>query len=438
MNFLDRFRRRDPVPKALTPAGPVPRSLVPTNVWAEVGVYGWTMPTVQAALEGLEAGDLVEGSRLALAMDRDPVIKHGLGLRARQLVRAPFAWARPDGLSEAAFTAFTAWWKATWTSDTLASICKWRILIGVTPVQLTWHLAGDWWMPRPHVFSSGTITWREADRRYVFVGRDKVYTFTPDGLDDAGEKGWQLFKELGALHPWLEGVTRPLAAFWLMEAQVWRYWQNFNRTREPIRKLMIPGSQRESEDARELVRGGQVLAGGQLIPLPQYGEGQPSYDFDLLEATAATWETYPQFAEKVDGYKTLLLLGATDQVSGGAHGSRSRAEIHDKQQNRYLGSDAMVTESAYAEVARAWCRYNRLDEMLAPVPSFETEPPEDQAEAATIRQTNSAALEKNVAAAKELEAKGVGIDWRKLAEQHGLPLTGVRPGSAPAPAAGGV
>lgn len=397
----------------------------------EQAVFGWTMPLVQSALEALDAGDLGEGSRLGRAMERDPIIKHGLGLRVRQLLRAPFEWTCPDGLDQEAFDAFVSWWKANFTADHLASVTKHRILLGVSPAQLTWHPFKNWWMPRCHPFDSGTLSWRESDRRYVFIARDGVHTFDSDGHDERGGKSWQLFRDLGVLQPWREGITLPLAVFWLLSSQAWRYWATYNKTREPFRKVSVPAAQRESDDLKELVRRAQLMIGGQVVTTPKYPDGQPSYDFDLLEAKASTWQTYPEFCAQSDDYKTLLLLGATDNTRGGPDGSRARADVHEAQTNKYLGADGLVTTSALSDIARAWCRYNRIAEELAPVPCFQTEPPEDASAAADTRKTNSESLK---AASEAINALGMAnqVDRRKLLEMHGIPLLSGA-GADPAP-----
>ena len=71
---------------------------------------------------------------------------------------------------------------------------------------------------------------------------------------------------------------------------------------------------------------------------------------------------------------TQLWLGATDNTGGGKDGSRARAQVHERVSLRYLAADCEVTAGALRILLRQWCRYNRIDPRLAPVPVFAWEP----------------------------------------------------------------
>ena len=91
-----------------------------------------------------------------------------------------------------------------------------------------------------------------------------------------------------------------------------------------------------------------------------------------------------------------------------------------------------LTARQQYRLAREWCRFNRLPEMLAPRPCYHVEPPADKKELADANSANASAIDKITSNLDALELRlrkqdpTANIDIRKLLLDHGLSL--VEPG----------
>ena len=381
---------------------------------------GWDMPAVQAALDGARVGNLQAIHQLLLQMEEDPLIAHGLALRGSALVGTPFRLERRrKELPERAFRALQEHWPECFSDGDLATSAQYRVALGVAPAQVTWHLQEGLWMPRISILETGNLRWDDEIRRFRFQAKGKGEII----VEDDGRE-WVLFCELAAKYPYLYGALRSLAVVWWVKAACIRYLHNYARVHgSPIRKVKAPASQRESEDFKALIKQAQTLFGGGVFTAPQY-DG-PSFDLELVEAESQSYGVFETAIRLADNYITLRLLGAVDNTSGlSGQGSRARAEVHERQSMKFLGSDCRVTARAETKVLRQWCLYNRFEPCWAPVPCFDHAPPADQGELADTRTKNAQALGVLVDKLPLLaeQAPDVQVDWRALLEEHGVPL----------------
>lgn len=381
---------------------------------------GWQMPDVQAALDGARVGNLQAIHQLLLQMQEDPLIAHGLALRSSALVGTPFSLQRRrKELPEKAFRALQEHWPECFSDNDLATSVQYRVPLGVAPAQVTWHLADGLWMPKIRLLETGNLRWDDQIRRFRFQARDQGEIV----IEDDGRE-WVLFCELAAKYPYLYGALRSLAVVWWIKAACLRYLHNYARVHgSPIRKVKAPASQRESEDFRALIKQAQALFGGGVFTAPQY-DG-PSFDLELVEAESQSYGVFEQAIRLADNYITLRLLGAVDNTSGlSGAGSRARAEVHERQSVKFLGSDCRVTARPLVLVLRQWCRYNRFACEWAPVPQFDHAPAADQGALAETRGRNAQAIGMLADKLPLLEGrlKGAEVDWKALLEEHGVPL----------------
>lgn len=393
--------------------------MAPIEEYQVEGFAGWQMQHVQNALNGIKQGSIELAHQLLLEMTEDPMFAHGLDTRVMSLVNTPFELQRPPALPEEYFSALVSTWPDIFDENALASSAHLRIALGVAPAQVVWGLEEQLgiWMPRKiAVKESGNLTWDQGLRRFRFAGEKGLFTVEDDG------DPWVLFCELASAYPYLHGKLRSLAVVWWIKQASLRYLNNFARVHgSPIRKVKAPAAQRESADFKALIKQAQTLFGGGVFTAPQY-DG-PSFDLELVEAQSQGGSIFETAIRLADDYFTLRLLGAIDNTRGGGAGSRARAEVHERQTNKYLGSDCKVTARALTKVLRRWCTLNRWPCSWAPIPCFHAAPPADQLELADTRQKNASALGMLVQHLPSIQRQiSAPIDWRKLLEAHGVPF----------------
>lgn len=416
-----------PAPIAVPPAKfprpkyPYPTSVVDVGEWQVYGYAGWTMPQVQSALDGIKVGSMIGGHQLLLEMQEDPIFSHGTTLRCESLVNTPFALEKHPDMPQEAFDALVNFWPQSFSDNECQTATKYRVPLGVAPASVTWTVAGGLYMPRIRVKETGNLTWDPVSNRYLFNSSDEGLI----RIEDDG-KEWVLFTS-GAKYPHLDGAVRPLAVVWWLKQASLRYLNNFARVHgNPIRKVMMPAEQRESLDTQSLLMLAQTLFGGGVFPAPQYEKGQ-SFDLSLVEATSQSHGVFSTIIALCDEYITLRLLGAIDNSrSLGGAGSRARAEVHEKQTTKFLGSDCRVTSLALTKVLKQWCRYNLFPEEWSPTPKYEWAPTADQAELAEVRVKNANAMKTLTEALPLIEQKvqeqdpRARIDWKGMAAEHGV------------------
>lgn len=424
-----RARLFDPIRnlfrKESTPSAP----LIVVQEWPIYDAFGWTAEAVQNVLQQIAAGNLRSAESLLIAMTRDPAYAHGLKVRCQEMARVPHVLEPMPGLPRRQFKELVAHLPRLWEGGTgpnaLATATKYRCALGLAPKATSWQLSpsGRTWVPTLHAREAGWLTYYPVEERYKFSARHGPVDVVPDG------KEWLLLCEMSSRYPHNEGNVRPLAALWWLKHATIRYWGGqYNKVHgNPQRKIKGPAQQRElrqpdntAGDVENLIKACQKMLGGDVIFLPQYGKDGPNFDFELVEAQAKTWETFPAFLAYVDKWITLLWLGAWDNTQGDAAGSRARAEVHERVSLRYLSADCAATAAALDVLWRQWCLYNKIDPALAPHSKFLWEPPEDKKLSAEIRKTNADAATAACTAAETIERHGVRVDWRTLAEEHGI------------------
>lgn len=328
------------------PLGPQTRSTL--------SFYGWTLPTVQAALNALEIGNLMPPHRLWLALTRDPIIAHGLDLRRAKMSEIPLDIDVPEHLPEWLRAAFTKICKRNTEPDFLADLQESLIALGVAPISCSWAPTDDGVLALSlRAQNPGWMLWRDWEQKY--------YIQTTEGLRNFDDPRYWLLAKRSYRLSHLRGLTRPLAAYWYTGAEAIRYWLSHLRAHGlPVRKLKIPEAQRVSTDVQNLVVQMEDLLGGSVVLLPQFPAGQPGYDFDLVESTVRPSDVFKSLSDHVDNYKTLLLTGGVDNSQGGSGGDK-KARVHDRQLRRYALDDLKIVLSAVNEGLRAMAAVNGLD-----------------------------------------------------------------------------
>lgn len=401
--------------------------------------WGWTLNSLQAAIQALSLGDMWQGQRLQIAMLRDTVIAHAVETRAESLTQVNFCWQKPEQCPQAYFDLWVENSPEILSASDHIAHGETRILLGVSPANVTWgpDPSGRIWIPRCHLREPGNLTWRSdpEQRRYYFT------SIGPEGyipVDNDGER-WVLFQRAGR-RPHLAAAALSLAIPWFFKAEALRGWPTHNRSHvKPERVLKVPAGQREGKDVQLLISQVQNLVAGSALILPQYGKDEPSFDYALVEAKADSFRTFAELIRLCDAYMTTLLLGASENT-GGSSASNAKAQVHDRVALRKVKSDAKSSAEALTILSRCAARMNSLEPRHAPIPIFEADPPEDQDSLAERQQRRADALQKLGGFMTSLDqhnavqgAKQVDYEVDYLAEQLGTQLTRAQDGQQSRP-----
>lgn len=410
-----------------------------TSPKEEIPLYsfsGWRQEHVQRALDDFEVGVLYQPHQMWLGMQRHSVVSHGVEARVTGVVDADFEWRKPKDCPQDLFDEWVARWGDAFDEDELASTVRNRIGLGVVPAQCSWTVGESaYWLRRCHAFDSGNLMWFPTpSRRYKLATMDGQETIE----DDCDP--WVLFKERAASYPHLYGAARSLARDWWLGQEAERLEAVYGRRcGNPVWKVTGPVEQRSPTDDRNdfkrLVTMAQKMLGNGVFEAlkfpPNWDKG---FDLEFVESKGLAHKVFDEIIFRTDTRITLKLMGAVDNTQGGRDGSRGRAQVHEKQTNKYLGADCKLTARTLYRIARKWCALNHFPAAWAPVPYFEVDPPEDQADLADVRSKYASAAQVYVDAAPKLQTMlqaqhpDAKIDMRQLLRDHQIPL--IEPGDA--------
>lgn len=387
--------------------------------WIVPSTLGWTLDAMQGAILQLENGNLYAAHSLMLAMTRDPTIAHGLMVRRMSLSalkeRHDSPLWFPPSIPEEARDALRKVLRDAVTPQDLATAHGYTVMLGLAPVTNCWYekteeTGATYWQWRSEVLESGHCQYRPDERRYYFIARSGYLQLVDDG------NAWALFKSLGDRRHHLDCAVRTLAVLWFIVQEAIRYHRAYNAEYgRPIKGLMVPDSQRLSEDVAQLVSQASGLYGGSVIILPQFGEGsgQASFDLKLIEAKSRGFQTFTALADTARNLITLYLLGVLE-TTGGESASNAKAKTQLRVSDRITAGDARVEEDAMNRILRRWADFNAFEE--APEWRIDTDPPEDDALAAQVAKDRAEALKKTVEALQGMADLGVRITEDRAAQ----------------------
>lgn len=433
-NYLARTFRRSPARVPRVHPDSV-RQLRESEIIPE---WGWTLASLQGAIQQLSLGEMEAGQRLQIAMMRDPTIAHGVETRAESLTQVNFCWQKPEACPQWYFDAWVENSPEILSASDHIAHGETRILLGVSPSNVTWgpDPTGRIWIPRCHLREPGNLTWRSdpEQRRYFFT------SIGPEGyipVDNDGER-WVLFQRAGR-RPHLAAAALSLAIPWFFKNEALRGWPTHNRSHvKPERVLKVPALQREGKDVQLLISQVQSMVAGSALILPQYAKDEPSFDYALVEAKADSFRTFAELIKLCDSYMTTLILGASENT-GGTSASNAKAQTHDRVTLRKVKSDAKSSAEALTILSRCAARMNGLEPRHAPIPIFDADPPEDQDSLAERQQKRGQALNQLgsfIGALDQHNAQAeqkVPYEVDYLAEQLGTQLTRAQDGQQSRP-----
>lgn len=380
---------------------PTARS-VPSDSWtpalirlaeqsADAGNLRWAAELCDALL----GDDRVQGAREKLAglFGLELTFEEGTGRMRRRARR--FLEVEED------------WWDA-FADESLVELLTWGVLLGVGLGHVTWTERRGRvvpkltvWHPRALRWDATSATWR------VRLADGTEITVTP------GDGSWVIYTPRAESDPWKHGAWRAIAMWWRAKRFAIFDWGKHS---EQAAGLKVASTEDGTDADRAKLAGDLSGIGGDAaVALP------PKWKLDQLAVSSNTKDVFDGLIDAADDAITIALLGQnlTTEAKGG---SFAAATVHQAVASTVLRSLASSLSSTLrAQVLVPWAVFNFGGAEGAPWPSWAVDPPEDRTQASQV-------LEARTRSAVALSEKGVPIDWRKFAEEHGIPLL-----AAPAP-----
>lgn len=390
--------------------------------------------SVRETLRLFESGQFQRPAELADVMTRDDRVNGVLSTRVNALLgrKVSLAPANDSAKAKEVCDALEPLWERMFPLDQLAALQRWAIHLGVAPGELIWSRTPEAWVPTLKVWHPRYLFWRwsyprvdpEADVDtgfFALVHADGQLDLEP------GDGKWVLLTP-GGRHQrgWMSGSVRSLAIPWLIRTWAYRDWARYSEVHgQPTRKAIAP-SEAKKEDKDRFFREIRDLGSEPTVLLLRNDEGE-GFDYELEEAQAKTWDGFEALISKTETSIAIAVLGQNLTTEGGPH--VGTADVQDEVRRDYLRADGTSLAGALREqVLRPWAGFNYGDPNLAPIATWDVEPPKDHQASALALETAGGALA-NLNAA--LASSGKRVDVEAFAEQFDVPIV-----DAPIPAPG--
>lgn len=369
---------------------------------------------VRGVIRELEWGQLYQPAKLEDAMRRDDRISGCLMSRTHALSSMPFVPNAKDESARAVEIAdivkedFYKWLPATDQAELMTH----GLLLGAGFAQILWDTDTDdgKWAPRIKIWHPEHFFWDWTARTWMVQ--------TVEGLTpiQAADGQWIIYCPFGEYRPFTRGLMRNLYVPWMLRQWAYRDWGRWSEVYgSPMRVLSTP----PWANAEEADRAVQEIAGqgsGSAIRLPVGATGEGDYKLELVEAKSSGADGFDKLIARADNSIAISILGQnlTTEVTGGSYAA---ASVHEGIRNDIIAGDAMgFGQCMRDQVLRPWAKFNFGDENLAPLPAWNTSPPEDKKEAGDAMD----ALGKGIAS---IRTSGARPDVDALMDKFGVPVT---------------
>ncbi len=415
------------VPRVIGTKGP-PRDLPLASVQAWDNVQ-----LVRGALVALEQGIFHQAAMMLDAMLGDSHVAAKIDDRVSGLLGAPFTMQPPAGLEEddhalaVAAEALKVWPELV-SDKAERAIARDGILLGVGLGEVVVEPHGDRWGLRLKHWHARWIQWRWDTRSYWVSTMHGQEELQPDGSggffstwrDNAGAEQvsrWFLYTPYGYQRGWVNGRIKAIALGWMLRMWAARDWGRHSEVLGiPPKKVDVPAEWNDEEKQRALAEIAALASEG-VILAPKKPDGT-GFDVTLLELKGpSAHDTFAGLIDFAEASITVALVGQTltTQMSSKG-GSRAAGEVHERVEDKLRRFDARTMgEAVRACVLKPWAWWNFGDTEIAPVPTWQVDPPEDT----RTKGEGMKALGDGLAA---LAAAGVNVDRARLLSDAGIPL----------------
>jgi phage gp29-like protein len=401
---------------------------------------GWTPAEVKNALDLHDKGDFSQSALLARDFGRDDripgcrasIVNGFVGRSALPFLVEPSTRGDQRRAESIAKQVFERWWD--WVPEDIAkALVETYVDLGLAVARMHNDATTDEWSPRLELWPMEHVKWNEG------AGRLETHDRAGNKLIITPGDGWLVLGSIQA-RSWLNGAVRPVGMQLIKRALVARAWVRWcEKYGNPL--IVIAEPYGGDDKLKEVFfKRMQRQAANGVVRAPKGKDEQSSWGVDFLEGSAVGWEGFKSLLEKSDADISIIYTGnnLSVEVKGGSYAA---ANAHMVVRGDFLASVAEVLSTCLrSQLITWWGRANveSWTDALAPWPTYKTTPPETPEEKAKR-------LEARLTRAEKYAAKGVDVDWVKLAEDDGeIPLRSKellpvpKPPAAEAPPASGV
>jgi hypothetical protein len=324
-------------------------------------------------------------------------------------------------------------WDMQFPAPVLEDLIGWGILMGIGIGELIWKTDDeeDWidvapgtkysngkrlrWTSRLKVWNPQWVRWDWSTFSYKLMTAQGEITLPDVSENPRGDGKWVVWCPYGYHEAWKKGAVRAIARSITRRQWVDRDWSRHNEKNGlALDKAIVPAE--APADAKQTFfdnvanRNAETAVMCEQSADPTKGK----FDVELVESTAKTWDTYEASKADVNSDIAIVLLGhnLTTEVKEGkgslGMGGASAVSLN------YLRKDAGIAMCLHQQVLTWDAEHNYGDPTLAPRPTWQVDPPEDE-------QTKADTLNKLGTGLAALKGAGAPIDDRGVLEAAGLP-----------------
>ena len=375
----------------------------------------YSVEQVRTALTAHDNGQFYASGLLVEIMLRDPVISGVLESRVRCAMGARFEVLpakRAAGEELASYVAERAGelLPKLLRGDVVDGMLRSLVMMGFALAQVVWADDGtpslEPWLPR------NVSTLWSADQGIVW--RADIVGSTLEVFPDDGR--WCLVTPGGRERSWMGGAVRSLGIPWIASQYALRDWLRYSeRHGMPLLKGKVPAGANWDTDKARFQAGLENLGSNPVMLLPQGVDQSFSYDVEIAEATANTWESFKGVIDDATSKIAKRLSGTDVEATSGGIGS-GQADASESQRYAIARGDARVLAEAIQDfVLRPWAQLHFGDADLAPEITVHLEGSSEAEARARLMLSAGQSV-------KALVDAGVALDVEAFAKSVGIPL----------------
>lgn len=383
---------------------------------------GWSRVfEIEGILAEHDRGRFTRSAMLCDAMMRDDRISGVMDTRIGALLASPVE-ARPANAKRKAASIAkdlcgdddtSGSWEKMFPSPIIRGLTKWGNLLGVSVAEIIWQTDKDKWTPRLKMWHPQFVWWNWAEQRYMLTTADAIVPLPRIEDTPQSDGKWVIWCPRGYRYGWFDALVRRLAHKYIMRGWDYRDWAGYNeRHGNPIIGAVTPAQANEESKAK-FVMDLANMGNESTVELPT-GEVGNAYDLKLIEAKSRSWQSFQEFKNEIDSDIAIAVLGQdmTTQSKAVGIGGGAQAQVHQDVALDRRREDAALSSCLREQVLTWWTRYNNNDTELAPVVSYQVDPPEDEnAEAAALKGLGDAITSLKTASDNAIDVRAILDEW---------------------------
>jgi hypothetical protein len=313
-------------------------------------------------------------------------------------------------------------WREIISPDTQTEIIRWGLFCGIGLGQIIKRRTARSSTPYVRTWHPQWVRWDYTIRRFVVQTLQGIKVLPRPDEEPNGDGEWLVYCPFGVEYGWRRSLMRPLALKYLSRNWTERDWDRFNELRAMgIVKALFPGNS-EPADRQDFLRSIAARGGEAVVGCPQSVDPNlpnAKYDVEFAEtgAEGTGWQSYKARMDSLNVDIAVLILGqdSTTEAKPVGVGGSGTANSHTKVALDKTLMDAEFGPAVRAQVLTYWASDNFGDPELAPWPTFDVMPPEDEVQEATALGLIGDAITKLTLASDR-------IDVDAILESAGVPL----------------